>query len=73
VLDRFFGVIPAIISGTVILFYLWFYMKAFGEPTNLQNVQQLNPGSFVPGIFVMVIITLVVALLVSSCNKYCKK
>jgi len=73
VLDRFFGVIPAIISGTIILFYLCFYTKAFGEPTNLQNVQQLNPGSFVPGIFVMVIITLVVALLVSSCNKYCKK
>lgn len=74
VLDRFFGVIPAIISGTVVLFYLCFYVKVIGEPTNLQvNVQEQNPGSFVPVIFVMVIITLVVALLVSCSNKYCKK
>jgi len=69
-MTRFLGILPAVISGTIILFYLCFYMKAIGEPTNFRvNLQQVNPSSFVPVIFVILIITLVVVLIVSCCKK----
>jgi hypothetical protein len=67
---RFFGILPAVVSGTILLFYLCFYMKAIGGPNNLQvNLQQLNPSSFVPVICVILIITLIFALVVSCCKK----
>lgn len=69
-LTRFLGILPAVISGTIILFYLCFYMKAIGGPTNLQmNLQQLDPSSFVPVVFVILIITLVIALITSCCKR----
>jgi len=68
-LDRFFGIVPAVISGSFVLFYLSSYARALGEPTNLQeNIHQSNPSTFVPVIFVIVIITLMVAL-IAACFK----
>jgi len=68
-LDRFFGIIIAIISGSFILFYLSSYVRATGESTSLQvHVQQSNPSSFMPLIFVVVIIALILAL-VAACLK----
>lgn len=69
-MTRFLGILPSVISGTILLFYLCFYMKAIGGPTNLRvNLQQLNPSSFVPAIFVILIITLIAVLIVSCCKK----
>lgn len=68
-LDRFFGIIPAIISGAFILFYLTSYARASGEATSLQvNVQQSNPITFVPIIFAIVVIALIIAL-IAACLK----
>jgi hypothetical protein len=64
VLDRFFGIVPAIISGSFILFYLSSFLKAAGQPTSfLVNVQQANPNQFVPVMFVIVIVSIILALI----------
>ncbi len=69
-LDQFFGIVPAVISGAFILFYLTSYANASGEATNLQvNVERSNPNTFVPVIFVIVIITLILALIAACFRK----
>jgi hypothetical protein len=67
-LDRFFGILPAIISGAFILFYLTSYARASGEAASLQ-VQQSNPMTFVPVIFATVIIVLLLALIAACLKK----
>jgi len=68
-LDRLLGVVLAIISGSIIIFYLSFFLRVTGLPTSLLvSLQQANPSIFVPVIFVVVIIALIVAL-IAACFK----
>lgn len=67
--DRLFGIIPSIISGSFILFYLSSFFRVAGQPPNfLLSMQQLNPSQFVPLMFVFVIVSIILAL-VAACFK----
>jgi hypothetical protein len=69
-LPRCLGVLPAVISGTIILFYLSFYIRAIGESASLElSLQHLNPGSLLPIVFVIIIIVLIAALIASCWRK----
>ena len=64
VMDRFFGIIPAIISGSFITFYMCSFLRATGQPANiLITLQQTSPGLFVPTMCVIVIIAIILALI----------
>lgn len=68
--ERFIGVIPAIISGAFVLFYMSDYVKSTGGTENLQvQVAPPDPGTFVPVIFVLALIALVVGLVASRFKK----
>ena len=68
--DRFIGVIPAIIAGAFVLFYLSDYVKATGGSANVQvQVAPPEPSVFVPMIFVLALIALVVGLIASRFKK----
>jgi CDP-diglyceride synthetase len=68
--ERFIGVIPAIISGAFVLFYLSSYAKSNGGSANLQvQVAPPDPSTFVPVIFVLALIALVVGLIASRFKK----
>ena len=69
-LSRCLGVLPAVISGTIILFYLCFYLRAIGGPASLElSLQHLNPGSLIPVVFMIIIIVLMDALIASCWRK----
>jgi hypothetical protein len=69
-LSRCLGVLPAVISGTIVLFYLSFYIRAIGEPASLElSLQHLNPGSFIPVVFVIIALVLIAALIASCWKK----
>ncbi len=64
VLDRFFGIIPAVISGSFIIFYMSSFFRATGQPANLLIIlQQTSPSQFVPIMFVVVIVAIILALI----------
>jgi hypothetical protein len=68
--ERFIGVIPALISGAFVLFYLSSYARGTGGQANLQvQVAPPDPNSFVPVIFVLALIALVVGLIASRFKK----
>jgi hypothetical protein len=68
--ERFIGVIPAIIAGAFVLFYMSDYIKATGGSANVQvQVAPPEPSSFVPTIFVLALIALVVGLIASRFKK----
>jgi hypothetical protein len=64
VLDRCFGIVPAIISGSFIIFYMCSFFRATGQPAELLiSLQQTNPALFVPIMCVIVIIAIIIALI----------
>lgn len=68
--ERFIGIIPAVISGAFILFYLSSYAKSNGGSANLQvQVAPPDPSTFVPVIFVLALIALVIGLIASRFKK----
>jgi len=68
--DRFIGVIPAIIAGAFVLFYMSAYAKSTGGSSNLQvDVAPPDPSTFVPMIFVLALIAAVVGLIASRIKK----
>lgn len=68
--ERFLGVIPAIIAGAFVLFYLSSYAKTTGGQANLQvNIAPPDPITFTPVIFVLALIALVVGLVASRIKK----
>jgi hypothetical protein len=68
--DRFLGVIPAIISGAFVLFYLSSYAKITGGQANLQvQLPPPDPGTFTPVVFVVALIALVAGLIASRQKK----
>jgi hypothetical protein len=68
--ERFIGVIPAIIAGAFVLFYMSSYAKSTGGSANLQvDVAPPDPSTFVPVIFVLALIAAVVGLIASRFKK----
>lgn len=68
--DRFLGVIPAIIAGAFVLFYLSAYIKATGGSTNVQvQVAPPDPSTYVPMIFALALVALVAGLIASRFKK----
>jgi hypothetical protein len=68
--DRFIGVIPAIISGAFVLFYLSSYASPTGGQGNLQvQIAPPDPTNFAPVIFFLALIALVVGLIASRLKK----
>ncbi len=68
--ERFIGVIPAIISGAFVLFYLSSYVKTTGGQTNLQvQVAPPDPTTFVPMIIFLALLALIIGLIASRIKK----
>ncbi len=68
--ERFLGIIPAIISGAFILFYLSAYVTTTEGPGNHQiQVPMPDPSTFVPLIFLLAIGALVTAFIASRFKK----
>jgi ABC-type polysaccharide/polyol phosphate export permease len=69
--ERLIGIIPAIISGAFVLSFLGGYIRTTsGGRSNINiNVQPPDPTSYIPIIFVIVIVAIVAALIVSRARK----
>ncbi len=68
--ERFLGIIPAIISGAFVLFYLSAYVTTTGGPGNHQiQVPLPDPSTFVPTIIIFAIIALITAFIASRFKK----
>ncbi|HZR42960.1 MAG TPA: hypothetical protein VFB12_22765 [Ktedonobacteraceae bacterium] len=69
--DRFIGVVPAVISGGFILNYLSQYLpkNTAGQPYVAVNVPAPDATNMVPVIFVVAIVSVVIALIVARAKK----
>jgi hypothetical protein len=68
--ERFLGIIPALISGAFVLFYLSDYVTNTEGPGNHQiQVPMPDPSSFVPTIIIFSIISLITAFVASRLKK----
>jgi hypothetical protein len=73
--ERFIGIIPAVVTGAFVLSYLssFFARDATGRSIFTVAVQPPDPGNFVPIILVIVILALIIALVASRTKKPAKK
>lgn len=68
--ERIIGIIPGVLSGAFILWYLeGFIQAATGNPTIPLNFADSDPGKYVPIIFVIGILSLVVAVIAARAKK----
>ncbi len=70
--DRFFGIIPALVAGAFVLSYLSSYLPrnpVTGQPTLSLNVASPDPTNYIPVIFVIAIVALVIALIAARSKK----
>lgn len=68
--ERFIGIIPAIITGAFVLFYMSSYARSTGGSANLQvQVAPPDPTTFAPTIFVLALVALVIGLIASRFKK----
>jgi hypothetical protein len=68
--ERIIGIIPGILSGAFILWYLeGFIQAATGNSTLPLNFADADPGKYVPVIFVVGILALVVAVIAARAKK----
>jgi hypothetical protein len=69
--ERFIGIVPAIVYGAVILSYLGSYLRASGGNSNVVsiNLTSPDPSNYVPIIFVIAIVAVIVGMLVSRTKK----
>ena len=68
--ERIIGIIPGVLSGAFILWYLeGFIQAATGNPTIPLNFADSDPGKYVPIIFVIGILALVVAVIAARAKK----
>jgi len=70
--ERFIGVIPGVISGAFIIGYLNLFVKGAQAPgpSNLTvAVQTPDPSTYIPVIFVIMIVAVVVALIAARAKK----
>ena len=67
--ERLFGIIPAVISGALILYYL--SNDVF--PSGAVAVQSPNPGNYIPVILIIALAAVIVATITSRAKKAGKK
>lgn len=69
--ERLIGIVPAVISGAFALAYLsgYFPKAANGRSNFTVAVQAPDPGNYVPVIFFVIIVSLVIALIVARTRK----
>ena len=68
--ERFIGIIPSVLSGVFILAYLRHYFQsAAGQPTLIFDLASTDPSNFVPIIFMIAILAIVVALIAARAKK----
>jgi hypothetical protein len=68
--ERIIGIIPGVLSGAFILWYLeGFIQNATGNATLPLNFADADPGKYVPIIFVIGILALVVAVIAARAKK----
>ena len=64
--ERFLGIVPAVISGAFVLAYLSnFFPKSNGHSVQIL-LQAPDPGNFVPVIFVIAVVAVVIALVTAA-------
>jgi hypothetical protein len=73
--DRFIGIVPAVISGAFLLNYLkdYFPKNAQGQPSIDLNLSLLDPSNYLPILFAIIVIALVVALVSARAKKSAAK
>jgi hypothetical protein len=72
--DRFIGVIPAVLSGAFILGYLNYYLgDTAGQQSVTWDLASTDPAKFVPVIFMIGILAVVVAVIAARIKKAQKK
>jgi len=68
--ERIIGVVPAIITGAIVLDYLFQYFTSVtGSPTLNLSLPTPDPTSFVPILFVIALVSVVVALITSRMRR----
>ncbi len=69
--ERFIGIIPAIVSGAFVLAFLsnFFPKDAAGRSLFTVAVQPPDPGNYLPVLFVIAVVALVVALIAARTKK----
>src|SRR5437764_11691657 len=68
--ERIIGVIPGLLSGAFVLWYLEGVIQdATGQPSIPLNFAEADPGKYVPIIFVIAILALVVAVIAARAKK----
>jgi hypothetical protein len=68
--ERFIGIIPSVLSGAFILGYLSKYVETVqGQPTLVLDLSSTDPVNYVPVIFVIAILALIVALISARVKK----
>jgi hypothetical protein len=68
--ERIIGIIPGLLSGAFVLWYLeGFIQKATGQPIIPLDFADANPGKYVPVIFVIGVLALVVAVIAARAKK----
>jgi len=73
--ERFIGIVPAIISGAFVLAFLsnFFPKNPAGQSQFTVAVQPPDPSNYVPAIFVIAIIAVIVALIAARSKKTAAK
>lgn len=68
--ERFIGIVPAVIYGAVILSYLGSYLKTSAGNSNVAvTLASPDPGNYIPIIFVILIVAVIVGMLISRTKK----
>jgi hypothetical protein len=68
--ERFIGIVPGVLSGAFILWFLSNYIQTVTHQAVAPvNVTDVDPGKYVPAIFVIAILALVVALIAGRIKK----
>lgn len=69
--ERFIGIIPAVVSGSFVLAFLsnFFPKDAAGRSLFTVAIQPPDPGNYLPVIFVIAVVALVVALIAARTKK----
>lgn len=73
--ERFIGIVPAIVSGAFVLAFLsnFFPKNPAGQSQFMIAVQPPDPSNYVPAIFVIAVVAVIVALIAARTKKTAAK
>jgi len=73
--ERFIGIVPAVVSGAFVIYYLtnYFPKATSGQSVFTVAVQSPDPAGYLPVIFVIAVIAAVIGLIVSKAKKTAPK